>query len=164
MSKEKKTGSVFVKDEYFHDMITYNRRQYWVDEVHNIEKIKGKWCVNVEVPGVNHDPRIFTISVRGYDNEPDNDTLNIKRPALFYNIDDARKFCDELRFLKSSLRATLVNDALANHKIFKEIGAYLIKISNIVVPKKNLILGRPPQEELDEMKSAYGDTKGIFLV
>lgn len=162
--EKKKTGNITVKDEYFHDMITYKRRQYWVDEVHDMEKIKGKWCVNVEVPGVNHDPRIFTISVRNYDNEPDNDALNIKRPALFYDLDDARRFCDELRFLKSSLRATLINDALVNHKIFKEVGAYLIKISNIVVPKKDIILGRPSQEDLDNMQSAYGDTGGIFLV
>lgn len=156
--------SVKVGDEYFHDTITYNRRQYWVDEVHDPGKIKGKWCVNVEVPGVNHDPKIFTISVRGYDNEPDNDALNIKRPALFYTLDDARQFCDELHFLKTSLRATMINDSLMNHKIFKEIGAYLLKISNIVLPKKNIILGRRPQEELDEeIESPYGTTGGIFL-
>lgn len=155
--------SIKAGDEYFHDMIVYNRRQYWVDEIHDPNKIKGKWCVNVEVPGVNHDPKIFTISVRGYDNEPDNDALNIKRPALFYSLDDVRKFCDELHFFKKSLRATLINDALMNHKIFKEIGAYLLKISNIVVPKKNIVLGRRPEEEFEEVESPYGTTGGIFL-
>lgn len=153
-------ADVKVGDKYFHDSIVYNYRQYWVDEVHDFNKIKGKWCVNVEVPGVNHSAKIFTISVRGYDNEPDNDELNDKRPALFYTKEDAQLFCDELYFLKSSLRVTLINNALVNHKVFKEMGAYLIKRSNITIPKKSVDIG----EMLKESKPAYSDPGGIFLV
>lgn len=156
--------SVDVGDQFFHDKITYYNREYWVDEVHDLNKLKGKWFIHVQVPGVNHDPKIFTISVRGYDNEPDNDAFNDKRPALFYTLDDARKFCDNLHFLKSALRATCLTESILNHKIFKEMGGYLIKISNIIIPSKTVDLGEIIKESRETPMPAYDDPGGIFLV
>lgn len=162
MEKEKKTGNAKVDDGYFHGTIRYRRREYWLDEVHDPKKIKGKWCINVEVPGVNHDPRIFTISVNEYDNEPDNDELNNKRPALFNTINDAELFCHELYFLQTSLRINCITDELLHHKLFEEMGAYIVKRSNIVIPKLDFTLGRAI-DEAKSRKPAYKNKGGIFL-
>lgn len=160
MEEEKKTGNVKVGDEYFHNSIYYRNREYWVDEVHDPEKMKGKWCITVEVPGVNHSPKIFTISVNEYDNEADNDALNIKRPALFNTIDDARIFCEDLMFLKSALRVTNLTDDLVHHKLFKEFGVYIVRRSSIVIPTKSVDL----EKMFREVKPVdYGTTKGIIL-
>lgn len=160
MEEEKKTGNAKVGDKYFHGTIRYQMREYWLDEVHDPEKFKGKWCINVQVPGVNHDPQIFTIGVNDYDNEPDNDEFDDKRPALFYTLEDARAFCMEMHFPQKTLRLNQITEDLIHHKLFATMGAYLVKRSTIVIPRMNV--------NMEEMirkasKPAYENTGGIFL-
>ena len=115
-----------MKDEGFHGLRKFQKRNYWFDEVHKIEDIEGCYCIAVEVPGVNHDPQIFTVSIRGYDNECNNDDKNIKRPAIFGSERDCTIFMNEMRFLHKTLRIIQIDRGVASHKLFQEVGAYKI--------------------------------------
>lgn len=139
--KEVISMGAIVKDNYYHGSIRYQKRNYWLDEVHDIEKFVGKYCIAVEVPGVNHDPQIFTISVRYYDNErnenpeANNDNeINYKRPALFETKSECLRFMSQLYFPDKHLRIHQIDNNLCRHKLFIEFGAYFVKESRILVP------------------------------
>lgn len=112
--------------EGFHGLKKFQKRNYWFDEVHNLDEIEGCYCIAVEVPEVNHDPQIFTVSIRGYDNECNNDEKNIKRPAIFESEKDCTIFMNEMRFLHKALRLVKIDRTIASHKLFHKVGAYKI--------------------------------------
>jgi hypothetical protein len=121
-------------DEGFHGLKKFQKRNYWIDEVHGYDKIIKKWCIAVQVPGVNHDPQIFTISIRDYDNEPNNDDKNIKRPAIFESREDAMEFASEMYVPDDRLRLVRIGTDVANHKLFNENGAYLVRKPKLLIP------------------------------
>jgi hypothetical protein len=121
-------------DEGFHGLKKLQKRDYWIDEVHGYDNIIKKWCIAVEVPEVNHPAMIFTISIRGYDNEPNNDDKNIKRPAIFNTREEAELFASELFFPDKHLRIVFIGTDVANHPLFIKEGAYLVKKPSIILP------------------------------
>lgn len=114
-------------DKYFHGLQSFMKRKYWIDEVHNIDEIIGQYCFFVQVPEVNHDPMIFTISIREYDNGYNQDDLDIKRPAIFDNEYTCREFMNELYFPDKRLLLMHIDREIALHKLFKEFGAYSVR-------------------------------------
>ena len=130
--------NVYTNKDGYHGIIHYNFKEYWVDETHDLSEISGKWGISVQVPGVIHKPQIFTISVHGYDNEPDNPDLNNKRPALFYSENDAKAWADDMKFPEGTLRVVEIKPEVSFHKLFNDMGAYLVKRSIIVMPKKQI--------------------------
>ena len=127
---------VKVTDNYYHGECRFYEHLYKVDEIHDPLQMIGKWCISVQIPGVNHTPKIFTFAVRGYDNEPNNDELNNKRPVLFYTEKEVTEFCNLMYFPKQALRIHEITNELVNHKLFIEMGAYLAKRSDIIIPKR----------------------------
>ena len=114
----------------------YNKfqgRLYLLEEVHDPSLIIGKWCIAVEVPGVVHKARVFTMSVRYYDNEPNNDAKDIKRPAIFDSEIECRTFMSELRFPDMALRILYIDNEVCA-KMPKNIGCYLVKKSGVALP------------------------------
>lgn len=112
--------------ESFHGLKKFQKRNYWFDEVHQQDEIEGCYCIAVEVPEINHKPQIFTVSIRGHDNECNNDEKNIKRPAIFSSEADCTIFMNEMRFLHKTLRMVKIDHAIVSNKIFQEVGAYKI--------------------------------------
>ena len=115
----------------------YNKfqgRLYHLTEVHNEEDIVGKYCFGVEVPGVNHKAKVFTMSVRYYDNEPNNDDKDIKRPAIFATESECNAFMRQLRFPDNVLRMVKIDSDLFHKDIFPTYGAYIVRESKVKLP------------------------------
>lgn len=140
---------IYTHKDGYHGIIHYRFREYWVDETHDIEEIKGKWTISVQVPGVNHKPQIFTIAVNGYDTEPDNQDLNDKRPALFYSEAEAEAWANEMGFPQGTLKIVEIKPEVANHNLFHEMGAYLIKKSTIKIPRRKVDVLRAFDEKAE---------------
>lgn len=137
--KNKKEGEK-MKKERFHGLKKFIKTQYWLDEVHSRDEIVGKWCIALEVPGANHDPIVFTMSVRGYDTnetsapENNNDEKCIKRPAIFETSDECKRFASEMFFPQTTLKLIRIGDFVFNHQVFAKNGAYIVHKPIVEIP------------------------------
>lgn len=122
----------------FYGVRKFRGRNYVLKEVHEEDEIVNKWGIFVEVPGVNHDPQIFTMSVKGVDSEvetgPNDDDEVIKRPALFGTKTEAFSFSSMLDFPDKTLRVIQITPDIVHHRIFDTVGGYLVTISKLIVP------------------------------
>ena len=111
-------------------LIQFQKRKYMIEEFHEKDEIVGKYCIGVEVPGVNHNAKVFVIGVRGYDNgeyKDGVDVKDIKRPAIFETEKDCALFAKELYFPDSPLRVIKITDDIFYKDIFPNVGAYLVR-------------------------------------
>ena len=114
--------------DHYKGVIHFRGRTYLLEEIHDPNEIRGKYCIAVEVPGVVHKAQVFTMSVRYYDNEPNNDAKNIKRPAVFETEYECKMFMSELYFPDKALRLLPIDDEVCS-KMPKDVGCYIVKKS-----------------------------------
>lgn len=113
--------------QMFEGDFRFQKRKYHARETHNENEIIGCWCIGLEISGVNHKAKVFTISVRGYDNEPNNDEKNIKRPAIFKTEEECKTFMSELYFPDKPLRTVQITSDIYHRDVFDKSGAYLVQ-------------------------------------
>lgn len=128
------------KGNCYHGVNRFQGNYYVLDESRDREEYIDCYCIGVDIPEGKTEPLIFTMTVRGYDNElnqnprRNNDKFPCyKKPAVFKTEYDCRLFMETLNFPDKPLKCIKITKGIAYHKTFNG-GAYFVKKSAIVPP------------------------------
>ena len=111
--------------DMYNGSITFQKRNYIVEELQGEESLVGKFAIGFELDRFT---KIFVIDVRA-------EGSGIQRPAVFNTQAECVEFIEDLHFPGKYLRAVEITSGVYMKDIFPKVGGYLLYKSKIWLPK-----------------------------